>query len=329
MVKTSLAVALALVVLACGTSNSQAPQFDPTTGKHPATWLATHFVAYNQNKTQCTPCHGSATDPASTGGTSGINCFFCHAQQTPPVTVQHPAGWSDPANHGATAKQAASLTAGFALCSSCHGAGYSTPVSNPGGPAFTCFTCHNTAPHPAAPWLGTTITHTNTDPSNVSECAKCHTAGNNSTLPFLTPAPAGTAPGCFNNTLCHGNIQGHNATWAQPTQHGLLGAMAAPNAAAAKGFLACQVCHGANYVEGPYRPCFACHNNAPHPDRGRWIGGVGRENINHGLTNQGNADACFVCHSGGRNSTLVPAVINTTSAPGCLNNTMCHDTNLN
>jgi len=47
-------------------------------------------------------------------------------------------------------------------------------------------------------------THVETDIGNAPECAKCHLGGNNSTLKPLTTPPAGTAPGCFNNTLCHG-----------------------------------------------------------------------------------------------------------------------------
>jgi hypothetical protein len=325
MVKTYVAMALALVVMGCSTSNSQAPQFNTALAKHPDTWAATHWVNYNQNKAQCTPCHGSATDPTSTGGQSGINCFSCHAQQTPVVFApQHPAGWANVGNtpfHGATAKQAASLTGGFAHCAACHG----TVYNNADGTTVSCMACHTKAPHPDAPWDGTTASgtiHSNTDPSNATECAKCHTAGANSTIPFLTPAPAGTAPGCFNNTLCHGNIQGHNATWAQPAQHGLLGAMAAPDPANAKGFLACQVCHGADYASGPYTPCFSCHQQgAPHPTGIPAITAT----INHGLTDQGNAAVCFTCHASGKN--FRQPVVGTpapNAQPGCNNSTMCH-----
>jgi hypothetical protein len=319
MVRTTVAMAFALLVLGCGSSNSQAPDLNAQ-GNHPANWVDTHWVTFNQNKAQCTACHGSYTIAAASGGISGVTCFQCHHSNGP----MHPVatGWDLPAQHGATAKAAASLTGGFAHCAACHGA----LDNNADGTTESCMTCHTKAPHPDAPWDGTTASgtiHSNTDPSNAPECAKCHTAGANSTLAFLTPAPAGTAPGCFNNTLCHGNIQGHNSTWALPGNHGLLGAMAAPSATT--GFLACQTCHGANYANGPYFPtCFTCHTKgAPHPDK-PWSGA---SPINHAQTDPGNAPVCFTCHANGNNSDLKPAAPPAPGAqPGCLNNTLCHDT---
>ncbi len=59
-----------------------------------------------------------------------------------------------------------------------------------------------------APWFdatGTDVTHTNTDPANAAVCALCHTHGRNLRIPILTHYATGT-PGCFNSTLCHGNV---------------------------------------------------------------------------------------------------------------------------
>jgi hypothetical protein len=131
-----------------------------------------------------------------------VSCFGCH-----PNGVNHPAGWADPMQHGRGGAQLAVNTtdkfamAGFARCAKCHG----TTFDN--GPATSCKTCHTKAPHPSRPWTGTTLAqpnHTQTDVSNAPECAKCHTAGANSTMKPLVTPPAGTAPGCFNETLCHG-----------------------------------------------------------------------------------------------------------------------------
>ena len=293
MVRTFVAAAIALVFMGCAKSNSGAVQLNAL-GQHPADWKQTHWVAFNQNPALCTTCHGSYTDQAQAGGTSKVSCFTCH-----PNTPLHPTGWSAPAllgtptPHGATAKAVASLTGGFAHCAACHGASY----NNADGKTQSCMACHTTAPHPAAPWHGSTASGTNhadTDPSNAAECAKCHLAGSHSTAPFLQPAAAGTAPGCYNNTMCHGNVTGHTVAWlnpashADPTVHGLLGAMAAPSATA--GFASCQPCHGATYAEGPYRACFACHQQgAPHPDK-PWSGATPNT---HALTNQGNAPVCF------------------------------------
>jgi len=56
-----------------------------------------------------------------------------------------------------------------------------------------------------------------------------------------TPAAAGTAPGCFNNTLCHGQDAAPHAlgdTWRNPTSAAFHGLEAKKNLAA------CQSCHG-------------------------------------------------------------------------------------
>jgi hypothetical protein len=46
--------------------------------------------------------------------------------------------------------------------------------------------------------------HTFASETNAPECYKCHANGANFTGTKPTPPPAGTAPGCFNNTMCHG-----------------------------------------------------------------------------------------------------------------------------
>ena len=96
-----------------------------------------------------------------------------------------------------------SATAGFAYCAKCHGSTYDNPV----GTTPSCKSCHTKAPHPDKPWVGTSIAlanHVFTNVGNAPECYKCHKDGANSALKPTTPAPLGTAPGCFNNTMCHG-----------------------------------------------------------------------------------------------------------------------------
>lgn len=193
-------LAFALLSWGCASSAAdKAVKFEPATGEHPATWMSTHYVEFITNPDQCRTCHGSTSDKATAGGTSGVSCFKCHVNGP-----SHQAGFAAGLQHGRAGAQAvAGTTAGFAYCAKCHGSTY----TNPTGTAPSCTKCHTRAPHPDRPWNGPTATtsnHTFTQISNAPECAKCHLAGANSTLkPSSTPA-AGTAPGCFNNTLCHG-----------------------------------------------------------------------------------------------------------------------------
>jgi hypothetical protein len=314
------AAALALGFLACS-SGPRGTQ-PGAQGQHPATWLQTHWIAFNQNQSSCVPCHGSFSDPSSTGGTSGINCFTCHAQQQPPVNAPlHPAGYQTVGNtpfHGTIAKLLPSLYGGFSHCAQCHGSTYGQPI----GAAASCTACHTKAPHPDAPWHGTTASGTNhasTDPANAAECAKCHLNGANLKSPLLrSTAPAGSAPGCFNNTLCHDSNPGHIADWRLAANHGVKGVMSP-----ADGLSSCQACHGTTYNNGAAPSCFACHTNgAPHPAK-PWST---KPALTHAVTNPGNAAACYVCHAAGANSDMKPSSTPPAGTPpGCTNNTMCHD----
>lgn len=208
--KASCAGALVIVCWGCAQSADKAPQLNPTTGKHPANWVQIHWAEYIKDPSQCASCHGSTTDSAASGGIAKVSCFICHT-----AGVGHPPGWSEPTQHGQLgAKAAPSVTreidgvvvpgAGFAYCTKCHGSTYDN------GPANSCKSCHTKAPHPDRPWynwwFGSGLSHTTTNTGNASECFKCHANGANSTLKPSRPAPVGTAAGCFNNTLCHGNV---------------------------------------------------------------------------------------------------------------------------
>ena len=198
--RTGLAIAASLLFMACaGKSQDQAPKFENETGAHAASWVSNHWAEYAKNPDQCSTCHGSLKDPAKAGGVSGVSCFTCH-----PNGATHPEGWAAGNQHGRLGAQAApSAFSGFADCAKCHGTSY---TGGGIGKTPSCTSCHTKAPHPDKPWLGTNAsvsTHYLTQEGNAPECAKCHTNGANSTRVPITPAPANTAPGCFNNTLCH------------------------------------------------------------------------------------------------------------------------------
>lgn len=198
--RSCLAVALGILFWGCaGSGNDQAPQVSQT-GQHPAGWLNTHAVDYAKHPDQCASCHGSFTDPTSTGGISKVSCFTCHANGP-----AHPAGWSAGNQHGRVgAGNVAGEFTGLASCARCHGADLKGGIT-----AVSCTQCHTKAPHPDRPWIGTSLaqaSHTLGSFTNAPECYKCHANGANfAGTPPPPPAP-GTAPGCFNNTMCHGNF---------------------------------------------------------------------------------------------------------------------------
>ena len=291
----------------------------PSGGSHAST--ATQDYIATGGGSGCTECHGSDLS----GGISGTSCFSnpagCHHQ---PVV-----GWVAPPpgvqNHGVSAKKAPG-SSGFASCQICHGNNFSG-----GGAKTPCSSCHVvSAPHPARPWRGSPYTHTNTDTANAPVCAQCHFPGspNNPANHPATPAPAGTAPGCFNNTLCHGEggvPHPVGATWvttspaAQP--HGN-DAKAAPGTTT--GFDYCKVCHGTGntFTGGAAVSCYPCHGNVGTPHPSQWRTG---DTYVHTTTNTGNASVCAFCHTAGANSPIAPPPAPAPGAqPDCFNNTLCH-----
>jgi hypothetical protein len=201
MMGSCFALALALLAWGCAGKAGPAAPLNTTTGQHPANWMQVHYAEYVKAPEQCRTCHGSTVDPAQAGGVSKVSCFTCHATGVP-----HPAGWAAGNQHGRLgAQQAPSADpkdmAGLAHCAKCHGTDYLGGITT-----TSCKACHTKAPHPVKPWRGTPATqasHVATNVANAPECFKCHAAGANSTLQPLTVPPAGTAPGCYNDTMCH------------------------------------------------------------------------------------------------------------------------------
>ncbi len=320
--RTAIILVSVLLIFAFGCSKARrtgSTIFNSETGKHPDNWIVDHRAAYLSDTGQCVACHGADLK----GGVSGVSCFSaswngysCHANGP----SGHASGWNDPGNHGVSAKAApdALQGKGFQACERCHGTDFAGGVIN-----RSCFTCHGvSAPHSPRPWKGGARTHTDVNSGNAPVCAQCHVHGAYSSTQPNPPAATGTAPGCFNSTLCHGQV-GHAVGWSSADVHGL-SAKAAPGSAS--GFAYCQTCHGTDFAGGSVSiSCFTCHTvSAPHSPR-PWRGGVRK----HTDTNTQNAAICVPCHANGANSTrqpVSPAASGT--AAGCFNNTLCHGTDV-
>jgi predicted CxxxxCH...CXXCH cytochrome family protein len=243
---------LLLACLACGkgSGSDTGPGFH-----HPLGWISDHPAQALAGVDKCLLCHSTNVLRV---GSSIPNCMTatCHHGTLP--------GYALPGLHGLQAKQAPTAAGGgLVACQLCHGKAFDGGTST-----VACASCHQVpAPHPAKPWHGTTgSNHATTDPANGAACAQCHFPGSAVNPPNhpATPAPAGTTPGCFSNTECHGNAAAPHILgdiWKNPTSaafHGL---------EAKKDLLYCQSCHG---TPGTIRfdggaastQCSSCHKQA-------------------------------------------------------------------
>lgn len=277
-----IALAGLLVLAACGGKGAAGPA-QYYGNYHPLGWIdgargqKAHGAEAVADVSACARCHeisilkvGSGVPTCMTSG--------CHHQSTP--------DFADPAVHGRRAKLAAGDVSGgsFFSCGICHGKDFSG-----GSSAQACASCHGIpAPHPSRPWRavgGSVLTHATSDPSNATVCAQCHLAGSglNPAGHPASPAPAGTQPGCFNATLCHGEeLAPHPVPFlaglTDAAGNGHLNATAAvfaadcstchaySGASPAAGAPLCSVCHR---LADPVAPgtqagtCLSCHAGAP------------------------------------------------------------------
>ncbi len=291
-------------------------------GSHPANFLSTHPGFVGSAASECRPCHGDDL----TGGIANASCFTasCHHGTVP--------SWASPTAHGASAKRVPG-NSGFASCQICHGADFAggeSLVSCLDNPA-----CHGSgvdSPHPAAPWRGSATTHTDTAPQNASVCALCHLGGGSLVITPPTTPPSGSNPGCFNNTLCHGDASAPHAlgdVWLNPTSASFHGVDSSLNAKQDLAF--CQTCHGTpgtTQFDGGSAPT-ACSASTCHPDAKAhpipWFEAPQPfPNYVASHRDSGNRDAaCAICHKvDGPGNGPDPA------APSCFtdsrNGTSCH-----
>jgi len=360
----SLALLLLLALSACSKATQEGSLID-VNGHHAAGWAGVtggnHPAAYLAQPGLCSECHGADL----TGGVAKVSCFSagfsglsCHAIGP----IGHPAGFADPALHGVRVKSAAAGANGMAFCKGCHGPGF-----RGAGAAKDCIGCHElnnpgpnavtgvltNAPHSPAPWRGGVRTHTNTDPSNALACAQCHSAGANLNPALRLASYQTGAPGCFNQTLCHGQV-GHSDSstfpsptlpWASPVNHGAR-ARYQPNQNDGLSF--CQSCHGSDFSGGTAQVgCLnSCHGvPAPHPSKGDWrpasgsFSHVNADQVDPALQDVGtsNAPVCAACHNAGAGNLSSPFTERFAASPagsfkppaagqqpGCFSATMCH-----
>ena len=309
----------AFVLLGCGGAKGPSSLAQYYGDYHPAGWINGHGGPAVAGIDACTKCHeisilkvGSGVPTCMTTG--------CHHQSTP--------GFADPAIHGVRAKMAANATTGGSLvsCQLCHGRGFAGGAS-----ANACVTCHGvSAPHPPKPWRttgGATFTHITTDPSNAAVCAQCHFPGSPSNPAGhpATPAPAGTQPGCYNATLCHGaNAAPHPVPFLTgQTDSQLNGHMTVTAAAFASDCASCHayagtsptasapLCNQCHQLADPTvagtnaGTCLSCHAGTPGLPQGP--GGTGFPSIAGAHVKHmalATALSCDTCHAGAGTGTI-------------------------
>jgi len=145
-------------------------------------WSATSLSCANYCHGQTLNAGGTHTSPVWTGGSAEAACGSCHGLPPPPphttsadcgschagytatsvnpathingtvdVTSAHPAGWSDPTQHGYTVNRQ-----GLSTCKTCHGSN----LDGVGGTGPSCDSCHSTA-GVTAWWSSCTFCHGN------------------------------------------------------------------------------------------------------------------------------------------------------------------------
>jgi len=217
------------------------------------------------NAAVCAQCHLKGANLSTpilttyaTGTPSCFNSTLCHG------AMGHPAGWADPAQHGATAK--ANLT----YCQTCHA---DNPTGGPGtNPRFNvvlgnltagCETCHEASTaHPPVLQIPASFGITSPDPlgtpwfrhrtaTNFDACNRCHGAA----------LAGGVGPRCQN---CH------------------VGALPTATISSAD-------------------PCSSCHSQPPS---GTTYPNINRVHSSHTALNVPTGGLCTECHSGLGSGTL-------------------------
>jgi len=322
------------------TNNPNAACHGPAVASpHPFPWRVADGSAFDHNSTNtanapvCYGCHADSPagnpnnphrppTPAAAGTPPGcFNGTMCHNQPGAPHPSGNPAWETTPPAaqpHGDAAKLPPGSAAGFAYCQVCHGTGTnfsggSSGVSCTNNPNAACHGPAVASPHPPD-WLpGDTYVHTSTAGGNAPVCAFCHLNGVNSPIaPPSPPAPAGTPPGCFNSTLCHGSVAPHPVPYNDPSHYAVTSATFPETCSACHDVSApstksgpvCQTCHIAGSPLTALS-CTSCHANPPNGATTAYPNAAGAHATHIALTSTGTPIACDTCHNG-----LGPSLLN-------------------
>ena len=286
-------VLLALGLVGCGGSKTGGGVAQYYGSYHPSGWIQVHGGDAVKGVDACTKCHEISVIKVGSGVPTCMTTG-CHHQSV--------AGFAAPAIHGLSAKAAQGPRGGSLVsCQICHAKDFSGGAST-----SACMSCHGVqAPHPMKPWrtsAGSAFSHTTTDPSNAAVCAQCHFAGSPSNPAGhpASPAPAGTQPGCYNATLCHGanNSAPHPIPFlGGQTDSQQNGHLTVTPAAFASDCATCHAYSGTSPLSSAPL-CSVCHQLA---DPTTPVAGVG---------------TCLSCHAGTSGLAMGPAGTNFPSIAG-------------
>ena len=236
---------LSLLLNACSDGSSDAPT---DRNAHPSGWFTMHAqeALDNPGYTDCMICHGRNL----MGSGDAVSCYSCHAYNTAPPFIVHPASWVNAySDHRAYA-----AANGFASCTGCHGQDLRGYESAPScyAPSFQGMTRHadgpSGIPHPLD---GSYLLGSNHGPdakADLTECQACHGelggAGSNPRFNI----------GFGENACedCHGTNDAHPRDWFDHYTAGNIQD-------------SCSLCHGVNLdgVGGVGGNCLDCHIENP------------------------------------------------------------------
>jgi predicted CxxxxCH...CXXCH cytochrome family protein len=211
--------------------------------------------------------------------------------------------------HANDAKASPGATTGFTYCQVCHGTGTDFAGGTSG---VSCYPCHvptSNSPHSSQWRTGDIYVHTTTAEGNASACGFCHLNGANSPIAAPSPpAPAGTAAGCFNNTLCHNGGAGgvpHAVPYNDPAHFGVTAATFPAGCGACHDISApttkvgpvCRTCHAAASPLAAAN-CTSCHASPPNGGTGAAYANIaGAHSVHLGLNGTGSPVSCNTCHN--------------------------------
>ena len=285
-------IAMVFLIGACAEPNEG--------GVHESLWIAEHGEEVaEEGYSECVDCHGA--DLSGSGGV--ISCYSCHAFNTTPPFIVHPASWSN-----AYIDHRAYAASSDAECRGCHGADLKGTPAAP-----SCFSdsynsqgCHEggpgEVPHPIDGSYFDPALHGHDAKQDLTSCQACHgeAGGSGSNPRFNLGIDDVGGNGCES---CHGINMAHPQDWAgaNDTFHYSAGNIQG----------ACTLCHGASLdgAGGVGPSCLQCHDDttaftldctachAYPPDGTDYtIGAEVVTGVDHSSVPPGPHTGCTLCH---------------------------------